>query len=195
MQQVIVADFLTRLQASGQLHNTVVLFTSDHAEQFYEHGSFSHIASLYEEEIRVPGFVLAGANALTTTEREHLIAARDRYTYHQDLHATILDLLGVLSERHRLPFAEYAAGRSLLRPLGVTEPVVILANHSDSCPEVSASFGAVQGPMKLQARAGEAFRCFDASSDPNERVKLGESQCPSVLHDAAYRAFPAFTKH
>ena len=46
--------FMDRLRASGALDNTLVVITSDHGEEFAEHGQFNHSNSLYEEQLRVP---------------------------------------------------------------------------------------------------------------------------------------------
>ncbi|RMH03881.1 MAG: hypothetical protein D6702_04885, partial [Planctomycetota bacterium] len=53
----IVGELLDRIERGGR--ETVVLFTSDHGEQFGEHGLVLHSNSLYEELLRVP-FLLAG---------------------------------------------------------------------------------------------------------------------------------------
>lgn len=45
---------LDRLQASGHYDGTVVAITSDHGEEFYEHGGWWHGTSLYEEQLHVP---------------------------------------------------------------------------------------------------------------------------------------------
>ncbi len=46
--------FVQWLKKSGIYDRTVILFTSDHGEQFWEHGASLHGHTLYEEEIRVP---------------------------------------------------------------------------------------------------------------------------------------------
>jgi arylsulfatase A-like enzyme len=50
---------LTRLQAHDLADATVVCVTSDHGEEFLEHGWFGHHEQLFEESIRVP-LILAG---------------------------------------------------------------------------------------------------------------------------------------
>ncbi len=75
------------LQRRGILDNTVVIVTSDHGEQFGEHGMFEHGNSLYRQlvevplVIRFPARIPAGA---TVTEPVSL----------RDLAATVLDLAG-----------------------------------------------------------------------------------------------------
>ena len=43
-----------RLDSLGLSSDTLVVLTSDHGEEFYEHGGFFHSHTLYEELIRVP---------------------------------------------------------------------------------------------------------------------------------------------
>ena len=47
-------EFMNQLDAGGFLDNTMVVVTSDHGEEFLEHGGFNHGGTLYEEQIRVP---------------------------------------------------------------------------------------------------------------------------------------------
>ncbi|MFQ5961512.1 MAG: sulfatase, partial [Candidatus Methylomirabilales bacterium] len=51
--------FVTWLKDHGIYDRTVILLTSDHGEQFWEHGASLHGHTLYEEEIRIPLILLA----------------------------------------------------------------------------------------------------------------------------------------
>jgi glucan phosphoethanolaminetransferase (alkaline phosphatase superfamily) len=51
--------FVSWLKEKGIYERTVILFTSDHGEQFWEHGASLHGHTLYEEEIRIPLILLA----------------------------------------------------------------------------------------------------------------------------------------
>jgi arylsulfatase A-like enzyme len=51
--------FVNWLKQKGLYRRTVILFTSDHGEQFWEHGASLHGHTLYEEEIRIPVILLA----------------------------------------------------------------------------------------------------------------------------------------
>ncbi len=50
--------FVNWLKAKDIYDQTVILFTSDHGEQFWEHGASLHGHTLYEEEIRIPVILL-----------------------------------------------------------------------------------------------------------------------------------------
>lgn len=49
-----IARFLDELDRRGVLSNAVVVISSDHGEEFLDHGEFGHGHTLYEELIRVP---------------------------------------------------------------------------------------------------------------------------------------------
>jgi arylsulfatase A-like enzyme len=49
-----IGDLLDGLQARGLRENTLVVFMSDHGEEFFDHGGFAHGHTLYEELLRVP---------------------------------------------------------------------------------------------------------------------------------------------
>jgi arylsulfatase A-like enzyme len=74
-----------RLKQVGLYGRTVILFTSDHGEQFWEHGASLHGHTLYEEEIRIP--VILFANGIVGRfENVPVVAA--------DIAPTIADLAG-----------------------------------------------------------------------------------------------------
>jgi arylsulfatase A-like enzyme len=54
-----VGRFLAALEERGLLRDTLVVFTSDHGEEFNEHGGLGHEHTLYEELVRIP-LVAAG---------------------------------------------------------------------------------------------------------------------------------------
>ena len=45
------------LRAEGYLENTLILFTADHGEEFWDHGKLFHGYTLYQEQLHVPLFV------------------------------------------------------------------------------------------------------------------------------------------
>lgn len=190
LQERSLAAFFRDLHTLPNADDTVTLFISDHGEQFFEHGAFSHDYNLFEEELRIPGFISFGAHALTPAQVDALHGWQTRDTYNQDIHATLLDLLGVWDSRAEIPLADRRAGRSLVRPVIDDEPIVILANQNGVWEDDNPAFGAVQGAKKLQGRIQTPFECFDASKDPGEQAALPASACPPDLLAAAHKAFP-----
>lgn len=52
-----LATFFDWLRRRDLLDESVLVFTSDHGEELYEHGSWSHGANLFEHQLHVPLFV------------------------------------------------------------------------------------------------------------------------------------------
>jgi arylsulfatase A-like enzyme len=153
-----------------------VVFLSDHGEQFREHGGLYHLSSLFEEQVRVPGFLVAGEHALDGTQRDALATWARRRTYSQDVHATLLDLLGVLDQRPAMPFADQLTGRSLLRPATPDEPMVLMSTASGVWEPDDAKFGVMKGEMLAVRSAVGPWWCYDLRTDPFER--LGKNSMP-----------------
>lgn len=49
-----IGEVVARLKKEGLYDNTIIVFTSDHGEEFYEHGGWWHGTTLHEEQVRVP---------------------------------------------------------------------------------------------------------------------------------------------
>jgi arylsulfatase A-like enzyme len=52
-----VGKLVARLEVASQLHDTILIVTSDHGELFGEHDLVTHGRSLYDAEARVPMLV------------------------------------------------------------------------------------------------------------------------------------------
>jgi arylsulfatase A-like enzyme len=178
-QERTVAELLRRLQARPAWDDTVVLFLSDHGEQFREHGSLYHNHSLYDQELRVPGWLLAGARAIDEPQRMALRSYANRRTYMQDAHETVVDLLGQEDGRAGLPLASQVRGRSLLRPFW-GEPTALLATSTAVWWADVPRYGAMHGGMALIGVPG-AWKCHDTRHDPEEQHVLAEAMCGDLL--------------
>ena len=170
MQERTVSDMLKQIRAMPGWDDTAVVFLSDHGEQFREHGGLYHLSSLYEEQVRVPGFLVAGDRALDDAQKGALATWARRRTYTQDVHATLLDLLGVLDERPGMPFADQLVGRSLLRPATPDEPMMLMSTASGVWEPDDAKFGVMKGEMLATRSAVGPWWCYDLRTDPFERM-------------------------
>ncbi len=83
-----VGAFLDGLRDRGLYDDTLIVLTSDHGEEFFEHGGFSHGQSVYDELVRVVLVIKLPRNRAAGARNEHL--AR-----HLDVAPTILSLAGV----------------------------------------------------------------------------------------------------
>jgi glucan phosphoethanolaminetransferase (alkaline phosphatase superfamily) len=190
LQERTVASFVQGLRRTPHWDETVLVFVSDHGEQFLEHGAIYHNHSLYEQELRVPGWLVAGPGALTDEERAALGTFAGARTYLKDVHATIVDLFGVA--RAGLPYASPDA-RSLLRPRPPGEPFTLLATTSALWDADLPFLGALEGDRKVAGPAGAgatSFSCFDDLRHPSEYMSLAEPWCEPM----AKRVVEAFAR-
>jgi arylsulfatase A-like enzyme len=161
--------FFAELARFARPEETLVVVTSDHGEELFEHGGVLHGYTLYEEMLAIP-LVLWSPGRLRP-------AAVEEPTDTLDLHATLLELCG-------LPVPKAAEGRPLLagRP-GEREYVHLAAASS----VVGGIYSALWGKWKLVwaprfgprwgmgdglGRSRDPEYLFDLEADPQERVNL-----------------------
>jgi arylsulfatase A-like enzyme len=180
-----VASLLERLRATDAGARTVVLYTADHGEAMGEHDQgCDHGCSLYEEDVRVPGFVDAPPGVLSEAESSALRAARDLPTFHLDWAPTMLDLLGVHDDPALAETRARWVGASLTRPLGERGPIP-LSNVSHLWERGRPSYGLTDGRLKLIGRQRDPdWSCFDLARDPREREPL-DGDCGGLRAAAA----------
>lgn len=87
-----IGKLLAELERRGELDNTVVIVTSDHGEEFGEHGLFGHDQYLYLASIHVPLLLRLPSDASGGTRVSHPVTLRD-------LPGTIVDLAGLGESR------------------------------------------------------------------------------------------------
>lgn len=121
-----VGRILDHLKSRGLERNTLVVLTSDHGEEFLEHGSWEHQKTLYEEVIRVP-LVVKGPRIAARRERSQV---------------SLLDVAPTVLAWAGLPPLTSAQGKSLLAPPGERESYGETDHTTD-------------GTHKLFLRAGE----------------------------------------
>lgn len=87
-----LAILFDSLRAEGSLDRTIVILTSDHGEQFGEHGLGWHSNSLYEQLVHVPLFIRYPAKVPAGARVARQVSLRD-------LSATMMDLAGLPDRR------------------------------------------------------------------------------------------------
>jgi len=174
---VFVHPILDKLKQLGLYENSLVILTSDHGEEFFEHDAWLHDHSIYNEGIKIPliikfpGFSFKG----------HRVEATARIT---DIVPTVLDLVGAEVPGGTLD------GESLLRVLEGREKktrsftVDLALRGFDVAPSIVA---VNQDHYKLIANRiivspytkrivhdlkGEKIELYDLEKDPGEKKNL-----------------------
>jgi arylsulfatase A-like enzyme len=156
--------FLALLRSLRMYDDSLIIFTSDHGEEFFEHGGFEHGRTLYEEALKVPLIIklprarLAGETVSTPVSTV-------------DIAATIAELAGV----SRAGFE----GRSLTEPRNL-DPLVI---HAETQTFADGELPAVNmralwdGRVKcIWARPAAVPQVYDLEADAGEHSPLDDGE-------------------
>ncbi len=153
--------FLDRLATLGLADDTLIVVTSDHGEEFDDHGSWGHGHSIYQELLhvplifRLPNRIPAGArvgDAVSTL----------------NVSATVTELLGVppMAQNEGRPLVGLMLGGA---PAG---PAVAFSDFQDDRRVITT------GRWKLVLRGNLTSTMFDLVADPGEKTQLDASAFP-----------------
>ena len=159
-----IGRMLGFLEKSGRLDDTLIVFTSDHGEEFLEHGNFGHGNTLFEEVTRIPLILRYPAGIPAGEERSGLVGL-------VDIAPTILELC-------QLPVSSDLWGSSLMDEIrGDLEPRLMPLERSYLVPDgkslkVEEMRGVRAEDFKLirdTDSAGGKIYFYDLDSDPLEQ--------------------------
>jgi len=153
-----LARILESLERHERLDGTVVLFTADHGDEFFEHGGVGHRRTLFEEVLRIPMILWCPGRLEAGVRVEGLVGLTD-------VMPTLLALAGV-----GVP-AE-VRGKDLL-PLIRGEPRGRSREGREALIELERTMTGIRTDRYklIRHRDGET-RCFDLEADPQERRPL-----------------------
>jgi hypothetical protein len=181
LQERTVSNLIERLRRLPSFKDTIVIFLSDHGEEFREHGHLYHLSTIFDDQVRVPSWLLAGEDALTSEQRRSISRFTGRRTYTRDIYMTIVDAFGLYDQRPSFPFADEALGRSLMRWAPNQEPMVPLSNASGVWEPDNPVYGIMHGEVLAETRIEGLWHCYDTRQDPTEHDALDPSACPGEI--------------
>ncbi len=170
-----LAGLLERLEQEGIAANALMVFLSDHGEEFFEHGGWQHGSTLFEEQLMVPLIATfpAGAHAGSRVERPVRV---------MDLLPTIAEVVG----------AEPPGGTDALSflPLvtGGADAEYSPPNYAHLDLDIYLVSSLIDGDLKLVRRElpekGAGVKLFDLAADPLEKDDLAPTE-PGRVADLA----------
>ncbi len=170
-----IEALLATLREEGLEHKTIVLLTSDHGEELFDHGDFDHGDTLMDEVMRVP-FILWGPGRIPPGE------VHDAPVASLDVVPTLVELAGgeaagTLQGRSLVPLLEGRhqdfTGRVLFAE-GFAMVFQHLLDQDGSVPLASVWDGTDK--LILHRTDPERVQLFDLSRDPAETVDLAAEQ-------------------
>ena len=139
---------------------SLIIFTSDHGEEFLEHGGFEHGHSLYDELLWVPLIIKLPAS--TSTERVTTPVGTQRVM------ATVLDLCGIHPQGNPVDGDSLAASWGAHPDAFEEEPIISEAPRYYDDRE-SVIFDGMKYVRSLLTNQDELY---DLARDPEERISI-----------------------
>ncbi len=147
-----LGQFMERLEQLGVADDTLLVITSDHGEEFMEHGSYGHGHSIFQELLAVPLIFHMPGKLPEGRRVAHSVST-------MNIPQTILELTGVSG-------LSRAEGRSLVPDLlgGVAPGPQVAFSDFQEIRRVARA-----GRYKLVMRANLSSVLFDLETDPEEK--------------------------
>jgi len=168
-----IGRLLDALRRLGRYDDTLVIVTSDHGEEFRDHGWLGHTRTLYQELVRVPLIVSAPGHRARPRVVEEPVSL-------VSITPTVLDLLGI--DAPGLPFHEPSLasrirGKSARASDFVLTEVGFLPPNAPSSVKRAFKKGIVGERFKLiRDEETHAIEVYDLESDPGETRNLAEER-------------------
>jgi len=154
-----IGRLVDTLKQEGVYDESIIIFTSDHGEEFLEHGEMGHGADLYQEVLHVPMLIrMPGGSARKTVSD---------YVPSNALLPTLMDLLA-LAEPSREGWPSSLAPLIEKQDASYDHPVVSGANRRRE-PQWSIVIGGMKYIYREQTDREDVY---DLVSDPHERRSL-----------------------
>ncbi|HPC14808.1 MAG TPA: sulfatase-like hydrolase/transferase [Candidatus Hydrogenedentes bacterium] len=158
------------LRRYGLYDNTIVLFTSDHGEEFFEHRGWWHGQTLFDELLHVPCLIKLPRSA-------HAGERNTGLGRHVDIAPTLLQLAGA-------PPLATAAGQAVMGPDGAFANAGIAFVYAENDFENNVLQGIRTLDKKVihsnpdNPRRQPPVSCYDLRADPGEQHNLAASGAP-----------------
>jgi arylsulfatase A-like enzyme len=186
--EALIKALIEKLKRLGIYDRTLLIITSDHGEEFYDHGAWAHTRALYDESIKVPLIIKFPGSRF----RGQKLASIVRET---DIVPTVLEGLGIGYD------ASLFDGRSLIPVITGKEidDRVFTAELADNVVDCQIPFRVATnagknklilnkefGPDQLAffifpPPATPAIELYDLALDPQEKTNRADSPEKSVI--------------
>lgn len=154
-----LGELFDEMRRQGSWEESLVILTSDHGEELFDHAGFSHGYTLFEEVVRVPLYVKLPGQTEPAERSDRVSLA--------DIYPTVMEALG-------LPLPRQLDGRSLLSVGDPDRELVFELNNRERFlgrALLSGSYKLIETVVDYQHHTDEVT-LFDLERDPAERENL-----------------------
>lgn len=187
VDEKLIGPLVEKLQQIGLYDQTMIIFTSDHGEEFYEHGGWEHGHSLYDEQLKVPLIIKFPQSQYAGTRPEQVVSLVDILPTATDIldipdfdqeidGASLIPILSGRDKKDRVYMAELAGNI-----LNSHIPKKVASNRGQEKLILNHRFA----PEDLEyftfpPQQVPAVELYDLASDPSENTNIADKR-----HDLA----------
>lgn len=168
-----IGRLIEHIEKSGLADNTLIIFTSDHGEEFMEHGWLGHTRTLYDELIRIPMFfylpgTLSPGIVKTPVSQIDILPT----------------LMSMFNEPHRSKTWEGISLKQYLEGGGSALPRRNLFSETSTDANLRS---VIQGPYKLvHDKQRKKFTLYNRTEDPGEHKDISKAE-PQVFKELKHK--------
>jgi arylsulfatase A-like enzyme len=164
-----LGKLIAELKKKNLYDDLTILITSDHGEEFMEHGGFWHGTTLYDEQLRVPMIAKLPRGERAGTRVDHWVES--------------VDIMPTLLRRAGIAIPEGVQGKDLMK---AAESTFAEEDHEGN---VLRAMRVKRGESELKIieanegnpRGLQPLELYRTDQDPGERVSLAHEE-PAVLN-------------
>jgi arylsulfatase A-like enzyme len=156
-----IAPLLDRVLRATEAERPLIVVTSDHGEELYDHGGWGHGMSLHDHQLHVPLLMRLPSG-------EHGGRRIDAVT-------SLVDVMPTLLRRAGIDVRATLDGEDLWPLIASSEALPARASYASGLVGRPTTHSIVSGNHKLiEDRATGQLQLFDLVADPGERTDLAE---------------------
>ncbi|HUU44196.1 MAG TPA: sulfatase-like hydrolase/transferase [Acidobacteriota bacterium] len=183
----LIRDVVETLRTEGVDRSTLVVLTSDHGEEFKEHGIFGHVHSYYRNTLWIPMFWIVPADvqsATPTGDRMSTLAANTQHNVSNlDILPTLLDVFALDTIDDLQPIRDNYLGRSLFKPLDPLRPIIACNNSEVNRIPVGVTMvtGQWHYILNITDQHPDREELYDWTTDRAETVNVFDNADPALI--------------
>ncbi len=128
-QDYLLGKLFTTMKSKGLLKNTVVIFVSDHGESLKDHNNIGHVDSYYAEAISVPLMMYIPEKIAAGKDMQTLKSNAKMNVCTIDIAPTILEILGLSSQKDVKKYKERFSGYNLFTKVPSDRSIITMNNN------------------------------------------------------------------
>jgi len=158
------------LEKENKMKNTLIIFTSDHGEGFYENNFYGHMKTFYDEEARIPFWIFIPPSLkIENNLLKNLRINTDKSVSNNDIIPTLNHIFKIKNENFK--FSYLSEGYSLLKKIPSERIIKLRQNYLSKDVGISLN-GLIYKNVKIldSPLSLNDYECLDFTKIPENKI-------------------------